>query len=66
MTVRHKIRPHGIVCDDRTEWLVVEESPSFYICHAETEGFCLKRKKDYELVPISYAAVDSYAEEALP
>lgn len=50
VVIRHKVRPDGVFCDDRTEWVVVEQSPSFYICYAEGEGFGLKRKKDYEIV----------------
>lgn len=48
--IRHKRRACGEVFTDQTEWMVVEESPSFYICYCEGEGFGLKRKKDYEIV----------------
>lgn len=50
VVIRHKRRASGEVCTDRTEWVVVEESPSFYICYAEGDGFGLKRKLDYEVV----------------
>lgn len=46
--VRHIARPSSRVCSDATVWLVLEESPSFYICYAPGEGYCLKRKADYE------------------
>lgn len=49
--VRHVRRPSGIGCSDETQWVVLEQSPSFYICYAPGEGYCLKRKQDYEDVP---------------
>lgn len=49
-SVRHVKRNTGEVCDDHTEWLVLEQSPSFYIVYAPGEGYAIKRKKDYEIV----------------
>jgi len=49
--IRHRPRPGGMRCGDETTWIVLEQSPSFYICYAPMEGYCLKRKLDYEDVP---------------
>ena len=48
--VRHKIRPADLYCTDRSAWLILEESPSFYIVYLAGEGVSLKRKADYEVV----------------
>ena len=53
--VRHIPRVNGETYTDRTEWVVVEESPSFYICYGEGDGYCMKRKKDYEIVSVLVA-----------
>ena len=49
--VSHRVRPEGLQCDDHTRWLVLEESPSFYIVYGHGEGVSLKRKGDYEVCP---------------
>ena len=51
-TIRHKPRPHGVVCTDQSEWLVLEQSPSFYIVYSRGEGYALKKKKDYDVMPL--------------
>lgn len=51
-TIRHKPRPHQVVCTDETEWLVLEQSPSFYIVYSKGEGYAIKRKKDYDVMPV--------------
>ena len=48
--VRHKPRPDGLRCTDESKWLVLEDSPSFYIVFLPGEGVSLKRKADYEVV----------------
>lgn len=50
--VRHVARPGGLRCTDETRWLVLEESPSFYIVYGGEGGFGvgLKLKRDYEVV----------------
>lgn len=48
--VSHKLRPNGVQCSDHTRWLVLEESPSFYITWLPGEAVSLKRKTDYAVV----------------
>ena len=48
--VRHLRRPDGLFCNDCTRWLVLEESPSFWIVFLPGEGVSLKRKSDYEVI----------------
>lgn len=50
LRVRHITRRHRVVYTDHTEWIVLEESPSFYIVYREGDGIGVKRKGDYELV----------------
>ena len=49
-TIKHKARPDGNLCTDLTEWLVLEQSPSFFIVYSKGDGYQLKRKRDYEVV----------------
>ena len=48
-TVRHKARANGQFCTDHTEWLVIEESRSFFIVQGPVGGYTVKLKDDYEL-----------------
>ena len=46
----HKPRPAGEVFTDQTQWLVLEESPSFYIVFRTGDGIGIKLKHDYAVV----------------
>ncbi len=48
--IRHKPRT-GEPCSDSTEWLVLEESPSFFIVYRQGVGLGMKQKSEYEIVP---------------
>ena len=52
--VRHKTRPAGEVLNDQTEWLVLEQSPSFYIVYRQGSGIGIKLKSEYEEVTLCY------------
>ena len=58
--VQHKPRANEEIFTDKTAWLVVEESPSFYICFAEGEGFCMKLKRDYVEVKMNLEMEPAY------
>lgn len=48
--IAHKPRPTGDTLNDTTPWLVLEDSPSFYIVYKVGDGVSLKYKRDYEIV----------------